>query len=108
MKIYKCDSCGRMIEHPHKQKMKEFVVHMSLELGVFVSINLKKRQKIDICEECFDGLKNIAERKVVLREVNAIKREVLRDVIAIIEPRTNGDLGRQFPELESIKEIYGI
>ena len=26
MKVYKCDSCGRTIESPHEERMKEFYI----------------------------------------------------------------------------------
>ena len=58
MKVYKCDSCGRTIESPHEERMKEFYIG-----GTWDSIfyNDKRKIKIHLCDDCFRGLHKIVE-----------------------------------------------
>lgn len=59
MKTYKCDSCGRVIENPFEEKMKEFYYGVEADVfGVF-PIPWKEKKKIHLCEKCFEGLAKI-------------------------------------------------
>ena len=51
--IYKCDLCGKTIDDPFRQKMKEFYID-GLNFWRFTKI-----KKIDLCNDCFLNLKNI-------------------------------------------------
>lgn len=62
MKIYKCDSCGRMIKDPYREKMKEFYIVLDDEFGICIPRNRKRRTKVDICSECWWGLRQISEK----------------------------------------------
>jgi hypothetical protein len=63
VKVYKCDSCGKMIEKPYEEKMKEFYVGCEFDYcGVF-PVNSKRKIKVDLCEACYRGLHLIAEGK---------------------------------------------
>ena len=59
MKTYKCESCGRVIENPFEEKMKEFYYGVEADVfGVF-PIPWKEKKKIHLCEKCFEGLAKI-------------------------------------------------
>lgn len=65
MKVYKCDSCGKIIENPYTEEMKEFYVgSISENMGIF-PINSKRKVKIHLCKNCFNALKDIAKRKLM-------------------------------------------
>lgn len=52
-----------MIENPYEEKMKEFYVGCEFDYcGVF-PVNSKRKIKVDLCEDCYRGLHNIAESK---------------------------------------------
>ena len=60
-KIYKCDACGVAIDDPYNANMKEFYVGTQFEVeGVFPRFTTRK-QTVHLCEECFRGLRLIAE-----------------------------------------------
>lgn len=62
MKVYQCDSCGRIIENLHEERMKEFYISASCCDGIFaIPHNDKRRVKIHLCDDCFRGLHKIAE-----------------------------------------------
>ncbi len=54
MKAYICDSCGRTIDNPYTEKMKEFYVE-------YYRFELKRKRKIHLCNKCYHGLNKIAE-----------------------------------------------
>jgi hypothetical protein len=61
MKVYKCNSCGKTIENPYKENMKEFCYSAEYsEYGVFPK-PWKRKVKIHLCEDCFAGLNIIKE-----------------------------------------------
>lgn len=66
MRIYRCDSCNKVISNPHNVKMKEFYVVMmdtDSSSGIVIPIESKRKIKIQICDDCYKGLHLIAERK---------------------------------------------
>ena len=64
MKTYICDSCQRVIHEPYEMKMKEFYIGCSFELsGVFPNPS-KRKIVVHLCDECFNGLSLIAQKKV--------------------------------------------
>lgn len=62
MRIYKCDSCEKMIENPYEEKMREFFVGCSFEIFGVAPKNEKRKAKIHLCENCYKGLHLIAEK----------------------------------------------
>ena len=54
MKAYICDSCGKTIYNPHREKMREFYVE-------YYRIDMSRKTKIHLCNECYRGLNKIAE-----------------------------------------------
>lgn len=63
MLTYKCDACGCMIDDPHDVKMKEFYVGCESTIsGHPLPIDVTRKTKIHICDECFKGLNLIAEK----------------------------------------------
>lgn len=65
LKVYECDSCKKIIQNPYEVNMKEFYVGCSFEIwGVFPS-NDKRKVKIHLCDDCFNGLNKIAKDKAV-------------------------------------------
>ena len=69
MKVYKCDSCGRTIESPYEERMKEFYIGATCEGFFVIPHNDKRKVKIHLCDDCFRGLHKIAE-KVLKEEKN--------------------------------------
>ena len=61
MKVYKCDSCGRIIDSPYEERMKEFYISGSCDYIFIIPHNDKLRVKIHLCNDCFRGLHKIAE-----------------------------------------------
>ena len=61
MKVYKCDSCGRTIDSPYEERMKEFYISGSCDSIFIIPHNDKRRVKIHLCNDCFRGLHKIAE-----------------------------------------------
>ena len=60
-KVYKCDSCERLIENPYKAKMKEFYLGCKFDFGMCFPEESKRKVKIHLCEDCFKGLYHIAK-----------------------------------------------
>lgn len=63
MKVYKCDSCGKVIENPFKIKMKEFFVGVDFDLTGIFPKKTKLTKRVHICDECYKGLYIIAKRQ---------------------------------------------
>lgn len=63
MKVYKCDSCGKMIENPYKIKMKEFFVGVDFDITGMFPKKTKLTKRVHICDECYEGLYIIAKRQ---------------------------------------------
>lgn len=65
MRIYQCDSCYKIIENPYIVKMKEFYVGIDIEYfsQIGIPIESKRKIKIHLCDDCYKGLRVIAERK---------------------------------------------
>ena len=62
MKAYVCDACGSVLEDPYSVNMKEFYVGCDFDLFVGGPIGATRRVKMHLCEDCFHGLKLIAEK----------------------------------------------
>ena len=58
--VYKCDSCGRTIEDPYTEKMKEFYMGAKFDFGMSFPEESKRKVKIHLCEKCYKGLCTIA------------------------------------------------
>lgn len=65
MRIYQCDSCYKIIENPYIVKMKEFYVGIDIEYfsQIGIPIESKRKIKIHLCDDCYKGLRVIAEKK---------------------------------------------
>lgn len=61
-KVYKCDSCGRTIENPYTEKMKEFYLRAKYDFGRAFPEETKIKIKIHLCTNCYKGLSDIAKR----------------------------------------------
>lgn len=68
MKVYRCDSCNKVISDPYTVGMKEFYLgvddtdYFSL-IGIAIPVECKRKIKIHLCDDCFKGLHVIAEKK---------------------------------------------
>lgn len=60
-KVYKCDSCNKMIADPYEKKMKEFYLGTEYDDPVF-PIPCTRKIKIHLCDDCFRGLEEIGKR----------------------------------------------
>lgn len=63
MKVYQCDSCKVTVTNPYGVKMKEFLVGCHFDFGGISPEYFKRKVKIHLCEECYKGLRFIAERQ---------------------------------------------
>ena len=60
-RVYVCDSCGKVIENPHSQKMKEFCLTGHYHYGMVLERPLEEKKEINLCDDCFHALHLIAE-----------------------------------------------
>ena len=60
MKVYQCDSCERTITDPYEAKMKEFYLG---SYDVIYPVKMKQKVKVHLCDDCYKGLRFIAERQ---------------------------------------------
>lgn len=61
---YKCDACGRVVPDTRRELMKEFHFKDVIDdNGHKKTINLSRKIKIDLCEQCYLGLYKIAKEK---------------------------------------------
>lgn len=65
MKVYQCDCCNKVISDPYTVKMKEFYVGIDMEYftRIQIPIEIKRKIKIQLCDDCYKGLHLIAEKK---------------------------------------------
>lgn len=66
MRVYRCDSCNKVIADPYTVKMKEFYLGMmdtDCSSGIVIPIERKRKIKIQLCDDCYKGLHLIAEKK---------------------------------------------
>ena len=83
MKVYQCDSCEKTITNPYEEKMKEFYVGCHFEYeGVFPE-NSKRKVKVHLCEDCFNGLHAIAEKKAKAMQADKPHKKKIRLPTAI-------------------------
>ena len=61
-KVYKCDSCNRLIENPYTEKMKEFYFGAKFDFGMCFPEKSKQKVKIHLCHDCYKGLRTVAEK----------------------------------------------
>lgn len=61
MKVYRCDSCKRVVENPHKENMKEFFIGSMYDCCTIIPFNTTRKVRIHLCDNCFSGLKTIAK-----------------------------------------------
>lgn len=60
--IYQCDSCGKNIEDPYTERMKQYCVRIGFDAAGGSWFKPSKRKiKIHLCEKCFNGLNSIAK-----------------------------------------------
>ena len=65
MKVYKCDSCGKIIENPYEERMKEFYVGTTFDFyPIYHSNPAAHKVKVHLGEDCFYGLHKIAKDKI--------------------------------------------
>lgn len=67
MRVYRCDSCNKVISDPYEVEMKEFYLGVDTDyfslIGIATPVERKRKIKIDLCDDCFKGLHVIAEKK---------------------------------------------
>lgn len=68
MRVYRCDSCNKVISDPYEVEMKEFYLGVDDTdyfsfIGIAIPVERKRKIKIDLCDDCFRGLHVIAEKK---------------------------------------------
>lgn len=60
MKAYTCDICGITIDDPYSAVMREFCFAVSNCDPYQVPTKYKRKVKIHLCNNCFEGFKGIA------------------------------------------------
>ena len=63
MKAYKCDICEIAITDPYTAKMKEFYLACDFEFEGIYPKKAKRKQKLHLCWNCFEGLKGIFAKR---------------------------------------------
>lgn len=67
MRVYRCDSCNKVITDPYTVNMREFYLGFDADcfslIGIAIPFECKRKIKIDLCDDCFKGLHVIAEKK---------------------------------------------
>lgn len=66
MKIYRCDSCYKIIENPYIVKMREFYIDNTHSIQDENPIESKRKIKIHLCDECYKRF--ISYRQIVSAE----------------------------------------
>lgn len=63
MRVYKCDSCNKVIADPYEVEMKEFYLGVDTEYFTRIKtpIERKRKIKIQLCDDCYKGLNLIGE-----------------------------------------------
>lgn len=64
MKVYQCDSCKRTIIDPYREKMKEFYLESNYDCGMCFPVKRRRKIKIHLCANCYEGLHIIAKNKI--------------------------------------------
>lgn len=62
-KAYVCDACEITIIDPYEVKMKEFYVGCTYEFGSVFPCNATRRTRVHLCDDCYQALCEIAEKK---------------------------------------------
>lgn len=66
-KVVVCDVCRKEITDPHESNLTQFTYEIDYryEGGMILpdKIKRKTKQKVDLCGECFENLRKIAEGK---------------------------------------------
>ena len=57
------DACGETIENPYKAKMKEFCIACRHEVTGTFPWNTTYKTVVDLCDNCFHALREIAKNK---------------------------------------------
>ena len=55
-KVYVCDACGQVIEHPHSQKIKEFCLEANCDMGMAFAKPVEKKKEIHLLSVELDKL----------------------------------------------------
>ena len=63
MKVYQCDSCGKVTDDPHETGIIQFYKGIDFSEGMVLPNNTKRKIKIDLCPKCFKCLQEIAAKK---------------------------------------------
>lgn len=63
MKSYVCDVCGFVITNPFVARMREFCFTFDNADIYQVPEKTKIKEKIHLCNDCFEGFKAIAKEK---------------------------------------------
>lgn len=63
MKAYTCDICKIAITDPYTAKMKEFYWACDYEIDGIYPKKAKRKQKLHLCGNCFEGLKGIFAKR---------------------------------------------
>lgn len=59
---YICDACGVTMTDPYEAKMKEFYIGCSYEWYDVFPVYSKRKVKVQLCHECYEGLHLIATK----------------------------------------------
>lgn len=58
-KVYKCDSCGRMIDDPYEERVREFYIGLDYHS---ISDPSVREFNMHLCKRCYRGLSEIKIR----------------------------------------------
>ena len=68
MNVYKCDSCGKIIENSYEEKMKEFYISTTIDF-FYISHpdTITHEVEIHLCKDCFYNLHKIQKIRLKKR-----------------------------------------
>ena len=61
-RVYRCDSCEKVIDNVYTARMKEFIVGYGYILSAVIPENAKRKVKVHLCDDCYKGLHLIAQK----------------------------------------------
>ncbi len=63
MKVFQCDCCKKIIEDPFEVNFREYYLAAEYTLGAYFPVNSRKREKTDLCVDCYKNLHQVMKIK---------------------------------------------
>lgn len=63
MKVFQCDCCKKIIKDPYEVNFREYYLAVEYTLGAYFPVNSRKREKADLCADCYKNLHQVMKIK---------------------------------------------